>query len=196
MKYASVAPLDSVAPLFSGVRKKLNTGAQLVVQPFHYTLCLKKVQPLLCYNFDVREHILKIFFGRNITHKVSNQKHFTMPPQITCASALSDKTRKHENRIFSLKCCISVMPEFNQSFLDFFSLFDLRLILTLLYDSLNLTVNAFSSGCSLSVGHGLRERKSRPPQQLDCVACTMHQCSVFLKEKMSSVMCSIASDIS
>jgi len=30
-----------------------------------------------------------------------------------------------------------------------------------------------------------RERKSRKPQQLDCVARTlhMHQCAVFLKEK-------------
>ena len=35
----------------------------------------------------------------------------------------------------------------NQSLLDFFSLFDSRLMLTLLYDSLNLVVSAFSSGC-------------------------------------------------
>jgi len=82
----------------------------------------------------------------------------------------------------SINQCVSAMPEFNQSLLDFFSLFDSRLIFTLLYDSLNLVVNAFSSGCW---GHGLRERKSREPQQLDCVACTMHvhQCAVFLKEK-------------
>ena len=41
------------------------------------------------------------------------------------------------------------------------------------------------------------ERKSRAPQQLDCVARTMHvhRCAVFLKEKMSSVICMIASDI-
>ena len=37
------------------------------------------------------------------------------------------------------------LPEFNQ-LLDFFSLVDSRLILTLLYDSLNLVMNAFSSG--------------------------------------------------
>jgi len=29
--------------------------------------------------------------------------------------------------------------------------------------------------------------------QLDCVACTVHQCAVFLKEKLSSVLCLIAS---
>jgi len=45
---------------------------------------------------------------------------------------------------FSLKCCISALPEFNQ-LLDIFNLFDLRLTLTLLYDSLNLVVNAFSN---------------------------------------------------
>jgi len=47
---------------------------------------------LACYNFDTRKRIL-IFFGRNVTDKVSNQKRFTMPPQITCASALSGKMR-------------------------------------------------------------------------------------------------------
>jgi len=30
-------------------------------------------------------------------------------------------------------------------------------------------------------------------QQLDCVACTVHQCAVFLKEKLLSVMSLIAS---
>ena len=65
----------------------------------------------------------------------------------------------------------------------------------LLYDSLNRVINAFSSG--LLGGHGSGEKKSREPQQLDCVACTMrvHQCAVFMKEKMSSMMCLIASDI-
>jgi len=48
---------------------------------------------------------------------------------------------------FSLKCCISALPEFNQ-LLDFFDLFDSRLILTTLYDSLNHVINAFSQqGC-------------------------------------------------
>jgi len=43
---------------------------------------------------------------------------------------------------FLFKCCsISALPEFNQM-LDFFNLFDLQLILTLLYDSLNLVINA------------------------------------------------------
>jgi len=46
---------------------------------------------------------------------------------------------------FSLKCCISALSEFNQ-LLDFFDRFDSRLIITLLYDSLNLVINAFTSG--------------------------------------------------
>jgi len=59
----------------------------------------KNVPPLACYNFDADEWIL-IFFDRNVTDKVGNQKTLYMPPQITCASALPDKTRKHENHIF------------------------------------------------------------------------------------------------
>jgi len=33
----------------------------------------KNVPPLACYNFDAREGIL-IFFGRNVTDKVGNQR--------------------------------------------------------------------------------------------------------------------------
>jgi len=55
---------------------------------------------LACYNFDADEWIL-IFFGRNVTDKVGNQKTvYYMPPQITCASALPGKMRKDETRIF------------------------------------------------------------------------------------------------
>ena len=38
-------------------------------------------------------------FGRNVTDKVGNQRRFTTPPQITCASALPGKMRKHVNHI-------------------------------------------------------------------------------------------------
>ena len=52
-----------------------NKSAQNVLHTRqHYTLCLKKnVPPLVCYNFDTHEWIL-IFFGRNVTDKVGNQK--------------------------------------------------------------------------------------------------------------------------
>jgi len=42
-----------------------------------FTPCLKNVPPLACYNFDTCEWIL-IFFGRNVTDKVSNQKNILL----------------------------------------------------------------------------------------------------------------------
>ena len=70
--------------------------------------------------------------------------------------------RENTKIAFSLKCCISALPEINQSLLDFFNVADSRLILTLLYDSLNLVINAFSSGLSGGMVHekGSRERSS------------------------------------
>jgi len=107
--------------------------------------------------------------------KYAIKRHFNMPHQITCASALPGSTEKRENA-FSVKWCISALPEFNK-LLDFFNIFDSRLILTLLYDSLSLVINAFRyRDCW---GHGSGERKSIALQQLDCVARTVHQCDVF-----------------
>jgi len=78
-------------------------------------------------------------------------------------------------KIAFLTRCISALPEFNQSLLDFFNLFDSRLTLTLLYDSLNISMNAFNSEMFGDVvGRGSGERKSRALQQLDCVARTKH----------------------
>ena len=51
--------------------------------------------------------------------------------------------RRNAKIAFSLKCCISALPEFNH-LLDFFNLFDSRITITLLYDSLSLVINAFS----------------------------------------------------
>jgi len=82
---------------------------------------------------------------------------------------------------FSLKCCISALREFNQV-LDFFNLFDSRLILTLLYDSISLVINAFSYREFGTVGDMVQMKgKSIALQQLDYVAhiCTMRQCAVF-----------------
>jgi len=99
-----------------------------------------------------------------------------MPHQITCASALRGKMEKCKKLHFPLKCCISALLEFNQ-LLDFFKLFDSRLILMLLYDSLSLAMNVFSYRDYWA--HSPGERKSIALQQLDCVTCTMHQCAVF-----------------
>jgi len=108
--------------------------------------------------------------------KYTIKRHFTMPHQITCASALHAKMGKRENA-FSLECCISALSEFNQSLLDFFNVFDSRLIFTLLYDSLSLIINAFRY--REYWGNGSGERKSIALHQLDCVARTVHQCAVF-----------------
>ena len=62
---------------------------------------------------------------------------------MTCASALPGKTGNTKIAFFTLY--ISAFPEFNRLLLDFFNLLDSRLILTLLYDSLNHVINAFSS---------------------------------------------------
>ena len=48
----------------------LQPGLAAVYQTTHqlmYTVFQKNVPPLVCYNFDTREHIL-IFFGRNVTN--------------------------------------------------------------------------------------------------------------------------------
>jgi len=52
-------------------------------------------------------------------------------------------------------------------------------MLTLLYDSLNLVSNAFTSEL---LGAWVRRKEVDSVQQLECVARTMHQCSVSLKE--------------
>ena len=88
----------------------------------------KNDPPLICYTFDTCECIL-MFFGRNVTDKGSNQKTLYCATSIHVCFCTSWQTRKHENCIFSLKCCISALPEFNQSLLDFFSLFNSQLLL-------------------------------------------------------------------
>ena len=80
---------------------KLNTLYASYVRPTSVYIhrVSRNVPRLACYNFDAHEWILT-FFGRNVTNKVDNQKTFTMPPQITCASVLHGKARKHENHTF------------------------------------------------------------------------------------------------
>jgi len=66
----------------------------------------------MCTDFD-------IFLGRNVADKVGIKRRFTMPPQITCASALPAKTGKHENCVVHSNAVLV-----HQSLLDFFNLFD------------------------------------------------------------------------
>ena len=87
-------------------------------------------------------------------------------------------TKRGNTKIaFLLKCCINALPEFNQSLLHFFSLFDSRLILALLYDSLNFVINAFSSGL---LGGMVQEKGSRERcGSWTVVVCIKHQCDTF-----------------
>jgi len=81
--------------------------------------------------------------------------------------------RETRNVHFSLKCCITALPEFNQSLIGFFNLFDSRLILTLLHDSLNLVINAFSSGL---LGAWLRRNEVEGTAEVGL--CSLHNVPV------------------
>jgi len=86
-----------------------------------YTVSQKRPTFGLLYNFDMRERML-IFFGRYVTHEVSNQKtlyYATSNNVCFCSTWQNGETRK--SHFFSLKCCISALPEFNQLHLDFFT---------------------------------------------------------------------------
>jgi len=121
--------------------------------------------------------------------QVSNQRCFNMPPQITCASALPGKTGNMKIALFNSKCCISALAEFNQSLLDFFSCFDSRLILTLLYGSLNLVINALSSGL---LGAWFRRKEVEGAAAVGlCCTHIVRAPMRCLPEKMSSMMCLI-----
>jgi len=62
---------------------------------------LKNDTALVCYNFDLHQPIV-IIFGMNVAKKVKSPVvpyFFTSPNDLTSASALPGKARKHENRI-------------------------------------------------------------------------------------------------
>ena len=67
----------------------------------------KNVPHLSCHNFDIHEWISIFFFVEMLPIKLAIKRRFTMPPQITCASALPGKTEKHENHVFTeLDCAV------------------------------------------------------------------------------------------
>jgi len=70
---------------------------------------------------------------------------------------------------------------FKQSLLDFFKLVGSRLILMLLYDSLNLIISGFHQSHLGCLGQRSEKVKLRG---LDNVACKMFQCAVLLKDKI------------
>jgi len=119
----------------------------LVVTKFrrNYTVSHKKSQLFACYNSETCERIL-IFIGRNVTDKVSNQKTLYYATSSNLCFCTTWKTGKHENCIFHSNAVLVYCLNATNQLLDFFNLIDSRLILTMLYDSLNLVINAFSWG--------------------------------------------------
>jgi len=82
-------------------------NAQSDGRPAEYTLCLKNVPPLACYNFDAGEWILT-FFGRNVTDKVGNQKTLYYATSNNLCFCTTFKMGKHEDHIFhSIGLCYS-----------------------------------------------------------------------------------------
>ena len=70
---------------------------------------------------------------------------------------------------------------FKQSPLDFFKLVESRLILMLLYDSLNLIISGALQSHLSCWGHRSEKVKLRGS---DNVACKVCQCAVLLKDKI------------
>jgi len=101
---------------------------------------------LACYNFDTHEQSL-ICFGRNVTDKVSNQKalYYATSNNLCFCTGLPGKTGKHENCIHSNVVLVHCQNSTSRCLISSI-FFDSRLILTLLYDSLNLVINALSFG--------------------------------------------------
>jgi len=140
----------------------------------------KNVPPLACYTTLTYANGFWYFFGRNATNKVSSQNTPYCATSNNLWFCITRQKRETRKLHFSLAVFRgSALPGFNQSLFDFFSLFDSRLILTLLYDSLNLVINAFSSGL-LGTWFKRKEVESAAAVGLCCMhKAPLHQCPVF-----------------
>jgi len=70
------------------------------------TPCLKKRPTFACYNFDTHEWIL-IFLAKMLPMKLTIKRRFTMPPQITYASALLAKRGNTKITFFTQLDCVT-----------------------------------------------------------------------------------------
>jgi len=127
------------------------------------------------------------FFGRNVTDKVNNQKtlYYTTPNNLCFFTTWKNgETRKSHFFTQMLYQCIAriqlVAPWFLQSF-------DSWLILTLLYDYLNLVINMFSSGL---LGNMVQEKGSRQHCSSRTVLHAQCMCTCALSSwKKKNVIC-------
>jgi len=148
--------LDSVALLCFLVKEYLCFSGVLLLLLSFYTYCRVNSidvshQPIAYVHLvSQKSHLwlavtlTLIFFGRNVTDKASNRKTLCYAASNNLYLCTTWHWQNGETRKlhFLLKCCISALPELNQ-LLNFYNLFDSRLILTLLYDVLNLVISAF-----------------------------------------------------
>jgi len=63
----------------------------------------KNVPPFTCYKLDIHSSII---FGTRTTEKVGNQNVLYFPTSPNLCFCTTWGNRKHENCIFSLKCCM------------------------------------------------------------------------------------------
>jgi len=91
---------------------------------------------------------------------------------------------------------ITSLKDIKQSLPDFFNLVDLRLTLTLLYDSLNLVIRGFQRWTPVRGPYSSGEMKLRVRAvSIEmCCAWVMSRCSVLLKDKISPATCLIAAN--
>jgi len=100
--------------------KRNNYGIPSLLNSWNIHRVSKNVPPLACYNFDTRERSL-IFLAEIL----SSQKTLYYATSNNLCFCTTWQNGKHENCIFHSLCAL---PEFNQLLLDFFNLFDARLI--------------------------------------------------------------------
>jgi len=138
-------------------------------------------------------------FGRNVADKVSNQKTLYRATSNNVCFCTTWQTGKHENRIFSLKCCISALQEFNQSLLDFCSLSDSRVTT---YTHAAVWLSKYNNQCVQLEGcwgAWFRRKLSRERRNSWTVCCTHNACAPIhcLPERKNviCVMCLIAFNI-
>jgi len=146
-------------------------------------LCPKNVPPLVCYNFDTRERTL-IFFGRNVTDKVSNQKRFTVPPQIMCFCTTWQKRGNTKIAFFhSNAVSVHCQNSTNRCLISSVFLTHTHAAVWL------LVINAFSSGL---LGGMVQEKGSRDRRSSWTVLHAQCMCTNALSSwKKRSVICDV-----
>ena len=152
------------------------------------TLCVKNVPPLVCYNFDIRERILTLF-GRNVSHDVSNQKtlyYATSSNVCFCTTWQNGETRKSHFFTQMLYQCIVRIQPVAPWFLQSFWLTTHTHAGVWLPKSCSQCVQLGAAG-----GRGSGERKSRAPQQLDCIHAQCMCTNALSPWKKKNVICDV-----